>query len=58
MGEPAIAEVAVLFNWNLSRYPFLGQVIDLDLKLCTGFDSENHDEDLFLCLIFNSETNA
>ena len=30
------SEVAV----NLSRRPFLGQVIDLDLLLCTGFNSE------------------
>ena len=32
------SEVAVLFNWNLSRRPFLGQVVDLDLLLCTGFN--------------------
>ena len=35
------SEVAVLFNLNLSRRPFLGQVVDLDLLLCTGFDSEH-----------------
>ena len=34
-------EIAVLFNLNLSRRPFLRQVIDLDLLLCTGFDSEH-----------------
>ena len=34
------SEVAVLFYSNLSRRPFLGQVVDLDLLLCTGFDSE------------------
>ena len=36
--------------WNLIRLPFLGQVIDLDLLLCTGFNNEH--EDLFLCTIF------
>ena len=35
------SEVAALFDSNLSRRPFLGQVIELDLLLCTGFDSEN-----------------
>ena len=44
------SEVAVLFDSNLSRRPFLGQLVDLDLLLCTGFDSEP--EDLFLCHIF------
>ena len=44
------SEVAVLFNSNLSRLPFLGQVVDLDLLLCTGFDSEH--AVLFLCHIF------
>ena len=44
------SEVAVLFNSNLSRRPFLGQVVDLDLLLCTGFDSEH--AVLFLCHIF------
>ena len=29
------SEVAVLFNYNLSRRPFLGQVVDFDLLLCT-----------------------
>ena len=33
-------EVAVLFYSNLSRRPFLRQVVDLDLLLCPGFDSE------------------
>ena len=41
------SEVAALFYSKLSRSPFLGQVIDLDLLLCTGFDSEY--EVLFLC---------
>ena len=36
-----------LSNSNLSRRPFLGQVVDLDLLLCTGFDTEH----LFLCHI-------
>ena len=44
------SEVAVLFNLNLSRLPFLGQVVDLDLLLCTRFDSEH--AVLFLCHIF------
>ena len=44
------SEVAVLFDSNLSRRPFLGQVVDLDLLLCTGFDSEH--VVLFLCHIF------
>ena len=44
------SEVAVLFDSNLSRRPFLGQVVDLDLLLCTGFDSEH--AVLFLCHIF------
>ena len=33
------SDVAVLFDLNLSIHPFLRQVIDLDLLLCTGFDS-------------------
>ena len=44
------SKVTVLFNMNLSKGPFLGQVIDLDLQLCTGFDSEH--AVLFLCHIF------
>ena len=43
-------EVTVLFKWNLSRCPFLGQVVNLDLLLCTGFNSEH--VALFLCHIF------
>ena len=35
------SEVAALFDSNLSRRPFLGQVVDSDLLLCTGFDSEH-----------------
>ena len=35
------SEVAVLFYLNLSRCPFLGQVADLDLLLCTGFNLEH-----------------
>ena len=31
----------MLFNLNLSRLPFLGQEADLDLLLCTGFNSEH-----------------
>ena len=44
------SEVAALFDSNLSRRPFLGQVVDTDLLLCTGFDSEH--AVLFLCHIF------
>ena len=32
------SEVEVLFNWNLSRQPFLRQVVKLDLLHCTGLD--------------------
>ena len=35
------SEVAGLFYLNLSRLPFIGQVIDSDLQLCTGFNSEH-----------------
>ena len=42
-------EVAVLFDWNLSRCPFL-QVVNLELLLCTGLDLDH--EDLLLCPIF------
>ena len=35
------SEVAVLFDLNLSRRPFLGPVVDLDLLRFTGFDSEH-----------------
>ena len=42
--------MAGLLGWNLSRHPFLGHVVDLDLLICTGFDSEH--EDLFLYLVF------
>ena len=48
------SEVSMLFNSNLSRRPFLRQVVNLDLLLCTGF---NYDV-LFLCPITSySETN-
>ena len=42
------SEVAVLFYSNLTRSPFLRQVINLGLLLCTGFDSEH--AVLFVCL--------
>ena len=35
--------MAVLFYWNLSRRRFLRQVVDLDLLLCTRFDSVHDD---------------
>ena len=44
------SEVAGLFYSNLSRRPFFGQVVDLDLLLCTGFDSEH--AVFILCHIF------
>ena len=46
-----------VFDSNLSRHPFLGQVVDLDLllsMLCAGFDSEH--ADLFLCYIFTQRS--
>ena len=43
-------EVAALFDSNLSRCPFLGQVLNSDLLLCTGFDWEH--AVLFLCHMF------
>ena len=43
-------KVTVLFHSNLSRGPFLGQVFDLDMQLCTGFDLDH--ADLFFCHIF------
>ena len=43
------SEVDVLFDLNLSRRRFLGQVVDLDLLLCTGFYLEP--AVLFLCHI-------
>ena len=36
-----VAVLSVLFYSNLSRLPFLGQVFNLDLLLCTGIDSEH-----------------
>ena len=44
------SDVAVFFNLNLNRRPYLEQVIDLDLLLCTGFNLEH--VVLFLCHIF------
>ena len=41
------ADISVLFKWNLSRLPFLGQVVNLDLLRCTRFNSEH--VALFLC---------
>ena len=40
----------MLFDSTLSRRPFLGQVIDSDLLLFTGFNLEH--AVLFLCHIF------
>ena len=44
------SEDAMLFSSNLSRHPFLRQILALDLLLCTGFNWKH--ADLFLCLIF------
>ena len=44
------SEVSVLCNLNVSRHPFLRQVVDLDLLLCTGFDWEH--AVLFVCHSF------
>ena len=39
--------------WNMSRLPYLGQVINLDLLLCTGFSSEESElANLFRWIIF------
>ena len=40
----------MLFDWNLSRHPFLWEVFDLDWLRCTGFEFEHLD--LFLCPMF------
>ena len=54
MPDPEIferpSEMAVLFTWNLSRHPFLRQVVDIDLLLGTGLNFEH--VDLFLCSYF------
>ena len=41
----------MLFEKTLSRRPFLGQVVDLDLLLCTGLDSEHANVFLFIFLL-------
>ena len=33
--------VAMLLDWNLSSRPFLGQVVNLDVLLCTEIDFEH-----------------
>ena len=45
-----VTVLSALFDWNLSRGPFLRQVSDLGLLLCTGSDSQH--ADFFLCPIF------
>ena len=42
-------------RFESEQTPFLKQVVDLDLLLCTGLDSEH--AVLFQCHIFYSETN-
>ena len=42
----------MLFDWNLSRSPFLGQVVDLDLLLCTGTAFNLESADFFLLPVF------
>ena len=44
------SDVLVLFDSNLSRYPFLRQVVNLDLLLCTELDSEH--VNMLLCHSF------
>ena len=48
------SEVAGLLDLNLSRRPFLGQVVEFDLLLCTGFNLEH--AVLFLCHIKHIST--
>ena len=48
---PPPSEVAVQFDWKLSRHPVLGDVVDLDLLLCTGFHS-----DFSVCPIFTQKS--
>ena len=51
------SEVAVLFYSNLSKRPFLGQDVDLDLLHCTGFNNFNLEHAvLFLCHISNKRS--
>ena len=38
---PFAVPVLSRFYLNLSRLPFLGEVVDVDLLLCTGFNSEH-----------------
>ena len=45
--------VAVLFDWNLSRHPFLKQVVDLDLLLAQDSILKFEPEDLFRYLMLN-----
>ena len=46
------SEVAVLFYWNMSRRPYLWQVVDLELLHCTRFASKLSYLFLFFCRIF------
>ena len=48
------SEVAVLFDLNLSRLPFLGHIVPFNLLLFTGFNSEH--AVLFLCHIFTQRS--
>ena len=41
------SEVAVMFDWYLSRRSFIGQVVNLDQLVCTGLDSVYVDLILF-----------
>ena len=60
---PAQAEGAEPFDWNQSGpcgRPFLGQLVDrdLDLLICTGFNSEHSIQILWTCFysLFYAET--
>ena len=46
----SLSEVVVLFHRKLSRRPFLGQYVDFDLLLCTGFNKDSEVLFLFLSL--------
>ena len=45
------AMISAMTNWNLHRLPFQGQIVNLDLLLCKGFNS--HHADLFLYIIYS-----
>ena len=53
------SEFAMLFNWNLSKRPILGPIVNQYLVLCTSIHNfDSLQVDLFWYLIFYQETNA